>query len=291
MKHLLFLFCLFCLLIIASSIHAESGDTHINFTESYLSGRELSQKLDKPLVVYFYEENNDACTEMKTVWQDEKVAEIIARKFIISKVNIHYFDGETLRKYHKIQTAPAIIILAPSGTVLRRINTSLTQGELLAFLQGSASSSSSRTSDISATQPTPQARETSISTSEPATSLASTTTSSSSTTIQPATTLKYSAPVQSDKPSSSENSIATEAPAQKYTIQVGAFSTTENAQSRKTQLERIFNEPVFVVKDKESENPLYRVLVGDFTVKNKASNYLQLVKKYGVNGFVKAINF
>lgn len=254
MKQLMYLFLLLCLLGIASQIHAENLKPSIEFTDSYLSGRELSQEKGKPLVVYFFENGNTACEEMKSIWHSKSVVEKLNDNYVCSRVNINHFDGETLKKYHKIESAPAVIILSPSGKVKRRINTKMSENEFIAFLNGNASS----------IQSSAEQQKTTVASSEE----------------DENETVKEEKP----KTNASESSLKNA-----FTIQIGVYSTAVNARSKVTDLKRIFNEPIRSIETTNSSKTLYRVVIGEFPDRPTADSYLQLVKKYDIKGFVKSL--
>lgn len=261
MKHLLFLLCLIFLLGIASQVEAEVNLPHVRFTDSYLSGREISEKSGKPLLVYFYNNEKQACRKINELWKDPEVATILSDKFICARVNIRYFDGEVLKKYHKIEEAPAIIILAPDGKTKRRINTALNKAGLMAFITGEASS---------------------ITYNHPSTDKVENASESSRTDTEE--TVQKNKPAQvKEKPIQVHNSGV-------FTIQTGVFSTMENAEQKVKQLERYFNEPIHTLIDNSSSRKLYRVVIGEFNNKQDAEHYLQLIKRYNIKGFVKTVH-
>lgn len=254
MKHLAYLFFVLCLLLISATIKAESVPTDIKFTDSYLSGREMSKKADKPLLVYFYDIDKSSYSTINDLWNDTEVSEIVAQNYICSRVNIHYFDGETLKKYHKIDEAPALILLSPTGKVLRRINSEYNKEELIAFLQGvSQPASKNKVDEIEENMD-----------AKPS----------------PIEAPHYEKPTA--KVSKTESHTG-------FTIQVGVFGSRENAAARVAELERIFNEPVRFIPIQQNSKELYRVCIGNFNTEADSRNYLKLVTKYGIEGLVKSL--
>ncbi len=270
MKHFAYLFLVLCLLIISATIKAAPATGEVEFAESYLSGRELSKKVDKPLLVYFYDDNNIHCGAVDKLWHDEEIADLASSQYICSRVNIHHFDGETLQKYHKINEAPALILLSPQGKIIRRINSDINKADLLAFLNGTAISNNGTTIKNNSETAVPKPSGRSSGSFVPS---SRNHTQSSSTAIVP--------------PAATEN--VQHSTTESYTIQIGVYSSKENAETRIAELRRMFNEPIKVISDSSGNKTLYRVVLGEFSSMNESKDYLQLVNKYGIEGFVKSL--
>lgn len=72
---------------------------------------------------------------------------------------------------------------------------------------------------------------------------------------------------------------------QKYGIQIGAFSSYENALSMKNKVLKRTDNVAIINKDSNDEN-LYVVVVGKFSDRESAERELQVLRQKNINGFI-----
>lgn len=91
---------------------------------------------------------------------------------------------------------------------------------------------------------------------------------------------------QKDEKTASGEEIAVEPSSGKYTLQVGAFSTSANAEKQKSLLES-YNQPIEIKSSVRNGRTLYLVLVGSFQSQEEAKNVGKDLKaKYNLQSIV-----
>ncbi len=77
-----------------------------------------------------------------------------------------------------------------------------------------------------------------------------------------------------------------------FGVQVATFSSYENTMKKVTELQGMWFEDILVSVEKAGGNKRYKVILGPFTDREKATNYLSSLRKNkkGVDGFVVDLN-
>jgi thiol-disulfide isomerase/thioredoxin len=75
-----------------------------------------------------------------------------------------------------------------------------------------------------------------------------------------------------------------------FTIQTGVFSEEKNAAVHQKDLKQNHNIDSDIVEDKSITPPVYRVYTGKFASQNEAVSKILILKNYGINALLKALN-
>ena len=83
-----------------------------------------------------------------------------------------------------------------------------------------------------------------------------------------------------------ENSL----PSRGYGVQIGAFSNYDSVKREARKHETRFGEPVNVYPTQSNGKTIYKIVIGVFTSKSKANEYMYFLKSKSINGFVKNLS-
>lgn len=224
---------------------------------SLTTAKELAAKEGKMIFLEFYASWCVPCKWMEeTTLADHRVQESLKNNYIAIKVDIDDFDGYAIKELYQVKTLPTIMIVDEKGLTIERKEQSMTAEMLLDLLiskQGTGIKAPVNTS------PSGMAKA-----------------NKSDEQI-----INISSINQTDK---KEAIVKTSS----YRVQVGVFTDYANTQKLVEKLHEMTSEPVVILNDQLNDKLVYKVLLGDFEVRQNAEKLKNhLYQNYGIDSYVK----
>lgn len=72
-----------------------------------------------------------------------------------------------------------------------------------------------------------------------------------------------------------------------YRVQLGLFRDKQNVEKMIQKIENQYDLPLYIFIEVQKNTSFYRVLVGDFSSKNNAKDFIPQLKQNGLKGIVK----
>lgn len=272
----------------------------VNFSAaSFPSVKQKAKANNRPVLAYFTASWCMPCRMMdETTWQDPNLAAYIDQNYYAVKINVEDFDGYAYKEEYKVTAYPTILLFQPNGTFMKRIEGSITGSKLQGYLEqydgfeditSNANGYPTDPNDVGNTVPPPiySPLPTTNENQMPAPPRAN---------IPPAA--KDYGPGYQPKPEKIVSSgsglfrfsVAREA-SDGFSVQVGVYADYENVLREVSAYQEKFKEPILVHINKADNRTVYKVLIGDFKNREKATKYKEKVLAAGVlEGFVKDLS-
>lgn len=246
---LLLMGLMFTSIVFANERVASSVDFyHGNMTDA----KQKALDEGKLFFVDFYANWCAPCKWMdETTFADGGVAEMLNNNFVSLKVDIDEFEGFELKQQYKVKYLPTILIFNAEGELIDRLEETMSPRKLTSILEGHHKQNKA----VSKVKPANLSP-------------------SSKPEVQEENTLPADDFVLPNKSS--------------YRIQVGMYSDFKNTFKYVNELKEKFAEPIIVLNDYKDGKIVYRIMMGEFTSKNEAVSFVDILKKdFGINAIVK----
>ncbi len=286
-----------CFLWVQSAIGNET--TTINFYDGPVFGAKEKANIEGK--IYFLDFTASWCLPCKIL--DETISEPTLAKYINEntvpvKIDIEDFDGMILRETHKVQTLPTVIFFNAKGKEIARIEENVTSTQFLNILKSINS--------VSNREDTSQSWNKPIIKSAPKKPEIPTNRNSNNQNISydkepqrqfqqnafAANDLELINPVNTNSfPETIESkgtplSFENKRPIGNYTIQLGAYSTQNNAQNA---MDSFQFETYFKAYNQPNGNTIYKVYTGKYSTMKEARKNLSMFRTYNKNAFAKKL--
>ncbi len=274
----------FCLLFIGH-LHAAA----VEFNESsFPAVKQSAQINNRPYLAYFTAKWCMPCRMMdESTWLDPGLAWYMKQNYYAAKIDVEDFDGYALADQYKVQAYPTIILFAPDGKMLKRIEGSVTGSKLLQYLKeydAYEDPPAPGPDEITTTAPSPIVTE--PHTPAPGYKLPPTET-------EPDYAPGYRPPLNKNITNGTGLFIfnVERAPAEGYGVQVGVYADYENVLREVAVYQEQFKETVLVHIAKLDGRTVYKVLIGDFNKRDKAEKMKAEILAAGLpDAFVKDLS-
>lgn len=269
----------FFLLLICFAFIQQIQAAKVAFSSTdFATVKQQAKENNRPYFAYFTASWCMPCQMMdETTWQDPNLAKYIDDNYYAVKIDVDNFDGYAYKDEFKVAAYPTIILFQPDGTFMKRIEGSITGSKLQTYLEqydgfeDTPMVYTNDPNDIGNTPPPP------IYTAPPV----------------PETGAAAPAPKpQQDKIVSSGSGLfrfnVAREPSDGFSVQVGVYADYENVLREVAAYQLQFNEPILVHIDKLQDRTVYKVLIGDFKKREKATKYKEKILETGIpEAFVK----
>ena len=246
----------------------------------------------------------------ETTFSNPEVIKYIDKHYVAAKVDIDDFDGFAYKQIYGIKALPSILIFNSKGEKVAQYQESMSPSKLLAVLKQhniAANRVHSTTNQSGLITPKPSAiqpqhpEKYSLSRLKPHVSKPSRPKVKKQTST-PRPNLNSTLPAKPFKkektnPAPFRSEVmgeeglfrfsVTRQVSQGFSVQIGAFGEYGNVLREVEKLEHRFNEPVLVHISKLKGKPVYKVMIGNFSDRNEASGFKQIVANSGIPAMVK----
>ncbi|MEN0006252.1 MAG: SPOR domain-containing protein [Bacteroidota bacterium] len=209
---------------------------------------------------------------------DPTIVQFTNDHFLATKIDIDQQSGKQLQQKLEVGAIPTLLIFDPDGVLLERVESAIEAPELLHILRKYQHHRAEATYALSASERLITTPKPTIAITRPA--------------LMPLTTISIptaAAPVRASAPQAQIEATAPPKAAAIYSIQIGAYSNYENAQTIVNKLKLELQTPVKLVTEERSGNAIFKIFVGHFNSMNAAKNYQVNLKRQSISGFVKKI--
>lgn len=281
MKNIIkYLFLLFCF---AFTNQIQAAAVEFSSTD-FEAVKQKAQVNNRPYFAYFTATWCMPCRLMdETTWVDPNLAKYIDDNYYAAKIDVDNFDGYIYKEEFKISAFPTIMLFQPNGTLMKRIEGSITGSKLQAYLEEydgfedtpRGNNSSYDPNDIENIPPPPI-------TYKPLPN-------ANNSSTPPAPTYKKPQP---EPTTPSGNGLfrfnVAPGPSDGFSVQVGVYADYENVLREVSSYQIQFSEPIFVHINKYEGKTVYKVLIGNFKKREKAAKYKERILETGIPAaFVK----
>ncbi len=263
--------------------------------------------------LYFAEFTASWCAPCRvleeTTFKDPQVIQYINQHYIPVKVDIDNFDGIALKQVYNVQTIPTIIIFNSQGQLLEKYDKNLPASKMLSLLKKHNSAQNKVAQGNIGTAPSQNVNTNhQQSTSN---SPGNVTSYSKLNKVQSSHSPMQQSPVRISKPdkkpvtpiSSSEEINTPNTPVAEgnglyrfkvhnqvsagFSVQIGAFGEYGNVLREVARIQDHFEEPIIVHIVNKPDKTLYKVLIGEFSSRQKAMQYQSKLKSQGLEGVIR----
>lgn len=263
------------------SADISSAQTHFQTGELELLKKRATRE-GKLLFVHFTASWCMPCQWMeKNVFQDEKLAGFLNRRYLPVKIDIDAPSGFEQKEKYRITRLPSMLIIDERDVVIARYEESMPPDRLYRLLQRSYQEHNGTTpTTVVLEAPTRPGRPISRPALIPEKPIAR-------PSVAPHTEYASLPAAASGPPADSFQAP----PRKSYGIQVAVYSNYDNAIRHVGDLERRFRQPVNIfVSQREGKSKLYRILVGVFDTVRAADDYARQLRQQELSGIVKDLS-
>ncbi|MEO1515234.1 MAG: thioredoxin family protein [Bacteroidota bacterium] len=300
---------LWLILLLPFLISAGSSNTRVKFIKGNLTmAKAKAAEEGKLYFVDFYASWCMPCRWMdETTFSDQRLAEYIHQNYIPVKVDIDDFDGYAYKQLYNIKMLPSILIFSSQGKLLAQFEESMAPSKMLKILQqynlpknriGQKAQQSTAVQSPGPREPhQPQVPVVDAPAKvNPPPAYAQ---SSMAKPVEPR-------PAAPPKPQISRPAKPSAAPGdfgqglyrfkvsrqstQGFSVQIGAFREYGNVLREATKLEAAFNHPVIVHITLYQGQPVYKVMVGEFSGRKQATQLKDEMARKGIPGLIKDLS-
>lgn len=240
------------------------------------------------------------CQWMETnTYKDSDLVRYVNSNFLAKKIDIDNFEGRRLQKKYDVHLLPSVLIFSPEGKLMDRVDEALEAEKLLLRLQqfnkdfeGHLAVEAPKENfidppsiDLGALKISAPSLDLGNSNANDPAERYERNTISAPSLEMPSTS--YQEPAVAAQP---ERQPTVYMPSSYYTIQVGAFSTHENAKRFVKENKSKTSQVINIKPSKRSKGFVYLVQIGQFANELEADRYENTLKKLGMNTYVKKID-
>lgn len=236
----------------------------------FLKAKGEAAEKEIPMLVHFTASWSKPCSKMfGTTYRNQEILEFLSNDFVFTIVDIDDFDGYVLSKHYNIENLPTLVLFDQEGRVLRFHRGYADADQFTDFLFNESETDKSGDQEIAeSSSPTssPQILE-------------------RINDVPEKSRLDSNSKENMLSSSTSGNEDSKDILTEFYSIQLGAFSTKDNAESMRSEMEKSIDRKLMLF----NEEPRYLILGGQFQSREEAEDFLSHLKKKGHNGFIKKI--
>ena len=246
----------------------------------------------------------------EVTYKDPQLIDYINENYIPVKVDIDDFDGFAYKQMYDIRMLPSVLVFSSEGNLLQKYEEALAPLKMLKILQAH---------DVPANRTIPRSFEqneatrntSSVSNHSPIKENISRPPlkpASSNDLMIESSPKKETAPLEDsyvdedvyldemdeevDGNESANHLIANPLnnDLQRFSVQVGVYSTTGNVEDKKGKLRKFFDEEFIVEPNQIDGKTTYKVMIGEFTDREKANAFRKEIESKGFKGVVKNLS-
>ena len=234
---------------------------------SFLKAKRQAELRDMKYVLYF---KADWCTPCKwmeeTTFQDETFTNSMDQNFIFVQLDIDAFEGYALKEYFHVHSLPTMLVFNEKHEIVNRKEGSMSASAFMQMLDQQIVLDqpvvNNESNEIINTRPTPSQS------------------SSLVTSMDHVTAIEHQT---AELPAAIIESVT------KYGVQLGAFSSWNNAKAIQDQASQYTTEHIEITTVPNGDKIIYKVFAGRLENEDQASQLMRSLTSYGMNGFVKSI--
>ena len=259
----------------------------VEFTESSFPAiKQSAQVSNRPYLAYFTAKWCMPCRMMdESTWTDPNLAWYMKQNYFAAKIDIEDFDGYAYAEQYKVQAYPTILLFAPDGKLLKRIEGSVTGSKLLEYLKKHDNYEDNNVATGGPDENVPAA---------PTPIVTESSGSSSSYNLPPT----EPDPIPETTPSGSASAgtglfvfNVERAVSEGYGVQVGVYADYENVLREVAIYQKQFKQTVLVHIAKLNGKTVYKILIGDFKNQQRAVKMKEEIAATGLpDVFVKDLS-
>jgi thioredoxin-related protein len=253
-------------------------NTAVVFTASnWETAKEEAKTANKFFFVDFDASYCSASRTMdETTYQDARLARYMKDKVVAQKLDIQDFEGIRLSGVYEVEALPTMLIFAPNGKFLKRLEGYQSADDILTIMLG---------------------LERELRGDAPAAGIAQVGSNTKTTDKSPAPGLPGSSKTVStpdERPNVASNPEIFEfdikrVEAKGFTVQIGVFGDYGNILFEAEKLRKKFSEQVMVQLDRVEDKSVYRLYLGKFPDRKSADAFRVSARSKGANGIVKEL--
>jgi thiol-disulfide isomerase/thioredoxin len=257
----------FTLVLSLSLIFSVSMSCFSNGTDpsqSYLKAKQQAEIDNLKYVLYFKADWCSPCQWMEeTTFLDDHLQSAMNQEFLFVSLDIDAFEGYALKEYFHVYALPTILVFNAQHEIVNRNEGSLSARALLDLVEKEmvTANHAEPSHGMVNTQPLPQAAK--IEKAKRTSDLTGATTH--------------------DLPDEIKRSVT------KYGVQLGAFSSYENARQVQDKAGQFTTEHIEISTVLNGETTIYKVYAGRLDNLDQAKQLQHTLDGYGLKGFAKAI--
>ncbi len=267
---------LFSLLFLATFFTAEAAK--VPFIEGGIyKAKETAGREGKLYFVDFYATWCMPCRLMdETTFEDPSVVAYVKKYYVPVKVDVDDFDGVAYKQQYNVKVLPTTLIFNSKGQLLEKVEEALSPSRMLDLLK-----KHNKSFNRKVTIKTPVDAPT---TTKP---------------YKPEPKVVHSSPKKKASPKHKKTKSAGSGlfrfdvkrePATGYSVQVGVFADYANVlQQTATLKEKYGSKPLLVHIATLGDKLVYRVMLGRFSTKPAAAQFLHKIKSNGGDGVIKTL--
>lgn len=233
---------------------------------SYLRAKQHAETHQMKYVLYFKADWCAPCQWIEeSTLSDETVKASMDQMFVMVPLDIDEFEGYALKEYFQVYSLPTFLVFNHTHELVNRKEGSISASGFLDMVANDR-----------VIQQAENAKE------QPLVTLNAKPAPNASAHSRPSSQL-------SDTPTSSAPEAVFNA-VSKYGVQLGAFSSFENAKAVQDRARQFTSESVDITTITNSNNIIiYKVFAGRLDTEDQARQLQHTLSKYGIDGFVKAV--
>lgn len=305
------------IILLAFPLLGYASPGKVKFFQGNLSSAKV--KAGEEGKLYFAEFSASWCAPCRlleeTTFSDPTIISYIDQNYIPVRIDIDAFDGIALKQVYNVQTIPTIIIFNSKGKLLEKYDKALPASTMLNLLKkhntpanrikvistNSASSPSARSQNNyynASTTNRPVANQPVLKESHsPMRTPANTTVSRPDK--QPVIPVRVEenisiSPAKAEKPMPQGDGLyrftVSRQVSQGFSVQIGAFKEYGNVLREVERIQKLFDQHIIVHILNNGDQPIYKILVGEFTSRQQAIDYRESIKKQGLEGVIKDLS-
>ena len=272
-------------------LHATTTAEKVSFHQgSFTTAKSKAAQEGKLVFVDFVASWCMPCRWMdETTFTNPALAKYVKDNYIAVKIDIDDFDGFAYKQQYNIKLLPSILVFDSKGKLLDKIEESLAPSKMLRILK-KHDKPQNRIRTAAPSSPNINTNTTGNQGEIKRKPLPSSTNSTSSTTNTAGSSIASGAAGTITSMASGDGLYRFKVSRQAsngFSVQIGAFGEYGNVLREVANLQDRFDQPIIVHIANLKGRTVYKILIGEFSTRNSAINYRDIMKKRGVNGIIK----
>jgi thioredoxin 1 len=268
---------------------AFTSATKVTFVSSSWETAQNQAKSESKLFFVDFDASYCAsCRNMdESTYQDSRLASFIKDNVVALRLDVQDFDGVMWSQKYEVEALPTMLIFNQEGKLVKRLVGFKSAGQLIQEFQAAKNSVNNTP------EPAPRKAPQPIAEDKPIVRPSSRATTSGSGSYNPAPFGGFGS-ASAGGPSGKglyEVDVRKLDGSKGYAVQVGVFSSQESLLDQASKVKKLFpDQPSMIHIDEMRGREVYKLLVGQFTVRSSANAFIRQVKNAGMNGLVKDLS-